>query len=221
MTPLALYYQDGLRAALQHLRELKLGVSWGWDDFKPLSQQARDWLPNFVRLAPQLEHLFLTGNGLFPPNYNSVEGFRIFSQMTDIPRLAKLELEHVIMAPENLLIFLMNHSRTLKYVSLAFMALEQGGWYNFLTRHLAEIKSLEATVHLRWLFELDEDEDGERLGYAMLMETDGIEDCPACGYEGVRKHLRCKHISKTLPSSSLSTLSLRERMEHADLGFEV
>ncbi|KAK4544861.1 hypothetical protein LTR36_003765 [Oleoguttula mirabilis] len=110
---------QGLRVAFRALKSLRLALQ-----YDNLGDEAEDeyflWLPDFVSLAPELEHvaLWFDGRGSrFLPAITPI-AFARFAEELRLEHLASLELHNLILESDRLHQLLQRHTRTLKRTTL-------------------------------------------------------------------------------------------------------
>lgn len=162
-----------LRPALDNLHSLRLVVSWvpSTDGDDPYYEM--NWLPQFVNVAPQLEHLAIRQSDF------TTAGLSAFWDQVHMPRLKTVEFVHGVAVSETMQKFLKRHSTTLTEMSLEYFSSSPGSWTDILPTLLEVSVASEITLKVEWLIETT---DGWPHDHKLIVfDTDGREEvCNEC-----------------------------------------
>ena len=222
MFPLMTYHVDGLEVAFNSLRSLSMSVSFSPGHMENGSLAWEHWLPRFVSLARQLEHLSLTFDG-WEDGFvctDSLLGFEVFAKEVAMPNLISLELSNLELSFVDLLMVSQKIKRTLIKLELHHVQLEDDQWTERLYHLCHQEFSRLHDIKLSWLFERGSGE----LGRVVLFEFEDQDTncCETCtDYTCVMTFAECRHTCKTLTYNDLGQIKLLEtRLKETPRGEE-
>ncbi|KAK5127026.1 hypothetical protein LTR85_008385 [Meristemomyces frigidus] len=215
MPPVATYYAQGLKTAFANLRTLNLFLEYRQLNFGEEPAGWRQWLPDFVLLAPHLQNLNLAMEGWSygdypPPIPFTLLAFETFANTVHLPNLTTVELSNMAVQPLDLLVFWEKHARTLSNITLRRLLLTLDTWLNTL-RSINSKFGACWTAKLAWLMEGSDHTSDE--SNVLLFSCKGFGDCKQCiNNVGGYNMNECEHICKTIGFDEVGILCNVEKV---------
>ncbi|TKA65923.1 hypothetical protein B0A55_09366 [Friedmanniomyces simplex] len=213
MLPLTGYYRSRLQCAFADLRSLELQMHYSLD--MPRSKQ---WLTDFVELAPRLQHLHLSFDGWIGQQFDFEEetpastAFGLFCRNVRLPRLQSLIVSNTAATAHDLRMICETHAETLSSVTFNRVVLFKGTWKHEVLRRLHHGVNGTWTFHFAWLLQLGKFAAPNASGHDLRLDVVIFKEAVAGRCERCKSEARqftpdaCEHVKGTVKLSVITEL---------------
>ncbi|TKA83546.1 hypothetical protein B0A55_00520 [Friedmanniomyces simplex] len=215
MLPLTGYYRSRLQCAFADLRSLELQMHYSLD-----MPRSKEWLTDFVELAPRLQHVHLSFDGWIGQQFDFEEetpastAFGLLCRNVRLPRLQSLVISNTVATAHDLRMICETHAETLSSVTFNRVVLFKGTWKHEVLRRLHHGVNGTWTFHFAWLLQLGKFGAPNASGHDLRLDVVVFNEAVAGRCERCKSEARqftpdaCEHVKGTVKLSIIRELPM-------------